>query len=192
MHQSLYIEPFHFHSTGLDGAFVIEPVVRGDERGWLFRTYAEDAYAKAGLNTKWVQMNHSFTQEVGSIRGMHFQYPPYSEVKLVRCVAGAVYDVMIDLRYGSPTMLQWFGIELSATNKKAMYIPQGFAHGFQTLTTNCELVYMHSAVYNPQAEGGLRYNDEAINIKWPVQSSIVSNRDQNHPLITKNFLGIKL
>ena len=192
MNQPLHIEPFYFHPTGLEGAYVVEPIVRGDERGWFFRTYAAEAFAAAGLNTDWVQMNHSFTQENGTIRGMHFQHPPYSEVKLVRCITGAVYDVMVDIRQGSPTFLQWFSIELSAANKKALYIPQGFAHGFQTLTTDCELVYMHSAAYQPAHEGGLLYDEEALGIKWPSSSCTLSERDMNHPPLTKTFLGIKL
>lgn len=135
-------------------------------------------------------MNHSFTKTKGSIRGMHFQYPPHSEVKLVRCIAGAVQDVIVDLRQGSPTFLQWFGMELSALNRQMLYIPQGFAHGFQTLTDNCELLYQHSTIYQPGAEGGLRYNDESINIDWTLEVTVISERDNRHPLIDENFTGI--
>lgn len=137
-------------------------------------------------------MNHSFTRAAGSIRGMHFQYPPHTEVKLVRCIAGAVLDVIVDLRKDSPTFLQWFGCELSAENKKLIYIPDGFAHGFQTLTDNAELLYQHSTIYQPGAEGGLRYNDERLKIDWPLESTVISERDKNHPLIDGGFAGIAL
>jgi len=121
---------------------------------------------------------------------MHFQYPPHSEVKLVRCVAGAVLDVIVDLRHGSSTFLQWFGTELSAANRQMLYIPQGFAHGFQTLTDDCELLYQHSTIYQPGAEGGLRYNDEALNIQWPLEVTVISERDKGHSLIDNSFTGI--
>ena len=172
------------------GSFVIEPKPFEDDRGWFFRNYSEDAFAAMGLNTAWPQMNHSFTKAKGSIRGMHFQYPPHGEVKLVRCIAGAVLDVIVDIRQGSSTFLQHFATELSASNKQLLYIPQGFAHGFQTLTHDCELLYQHSTIYQPGAEGGLRYNDEAINIQWPEQLTIISERDRSHTLIDEGFTGI--
>ncbi len=161
-----------------------------DERGWFFRNYSEDAFAAMGLNTGWPQMNHSFTKTKGSIRGMHFQHPPHSEVKLVRCIAGAVLDVIVDLRQGSPTFLQWFGTELNAANRQMLYIPQGFAHGFQTLTNDCELLYQHSTIYQPGAEGGLRYNDESLNIQWPLEGTVISERDRNHKFMDNLFSGI--
>lgn len=190
--QVLSIDPFYFHPIYLEGAYLIEPIVREDNRGWFFRSYAAEAFESAGLHTQWLQMNHSYTKTPGTIRGMHFQHPPYSEVKTVRCIAGAVYDVIIDLRQGSPTFLQWFGTELTAANKKTLYIPQGFAHGFQTLTHDCELAYQHSVAYQPGAEGGIKYNEERIGIQWPLPVSIISGRDAVHTLITKDFTGIKL
>lgn len=192
MNPVLHIDPFYFYTLPLAGAYIIEPVVREDNRGWFFRSYAAEIFADAGLNTEWLQMNHSYTHSSGTIRGMHFQHPPFSEVKTVRCIAGAVYDVIVDLRAGSPTFLQWYGTELTAANKKTIYIPQGFAHGFQTLTNNCELAYQHSAAYQPGAEGGLKYNDEKLGIAWPLPLTVISDRDAAHPLLTSDFTGIKL
>jgi dTDP-4-dehydrorhamnose 3,5-epimerase len=135
-------------------------------------------------------MNQSFTKAKGSIRGMHYQFPPNSEIKVVRCIAGAVYDVIIDLRKNSKTFLQWSGIELSAQKKNMLYIPEGFAHGFQTLIENCELVYFHSEYYTSGNEGGIRYNDPALRITWPLNVTEVSERDSNNPLLDNHFKGI--
>ena len=126
----------------------------------------------------------------GTIRGMHYQVPPFSEIKLVRCIAGAVYDVIIDLREGSHTYLRHFGTELSGENKKMIYIPEGFAHGFQALTDNCELIYHHSQFYAPGMEAGIRYNEPAVNIEWPLPVINVSARDNEHPFIDANFKGL--
>jgi dTDP-4-dehydrorhamnose 3,5-epimerase len=135
-------------------------------------------------------MNHSTTYSKGSLRGMHYQLPPFREIKMVRCIAGAVFDVIIDIRTDSATFLQWFGIELSAANKKMLYIPEGFAHGFQCLTDNCELIYHHTEFYTPNAEGGLRYDDPKINIQWPLPVGVVSARDAGHAYLTDDFKGI--
>jgi dTDP-4-dehydrorhamnose 3,5-epimerase len=135
-------------------------------------------------------MNHSVTFKKGTVRGMHYQLPPFSEIKMVRCIVGAIYDVIVDIRANSPTYLQWFGTELSAKNKKMMYIPEGFAHGFQTVTDDCELIYHHSNFYTPNSEGGLKFNDKSINIDWPLAVTEISERDNSHPLIDANFKGI--
>jgi dTDP-4-dehydrorhamnose 3,5-epimerase len=135
-------------------------------------------------------MNHSYTGNASTVRGMHYQLAPYKEIKMVRCIAGRIYDVIIDLRAGSPTFMQWRGVELSALNKKMLFIPEGFAHGFQTLVENCEILYHHSAFYTPEAEAGIRYNDPTINIIWPLPVGTVSERDKNHPLLDNNFKGI--
>jgi dTDP-4-dehydrorhamnose 3,5-epimerase len=137
-----------------------------------------------------VQLNHSVTDKKGTIRGMHFQIEPFREIKMVKCIAGAVYDVIIDLRRDSSTFLKWFGAELSAKNKKMLYIPEGFAHGFQCLGDNCELIYHHSAFYIPGAEGGIRYDDLMIKIKWPLPVTLLSPRDATHPYLDENFKGI--
>ena len=121
---------------------------------------------------------------------MHYQVAPYTEIKMVRCIAGSIYDVIIDLRKDSSSFLQWTGVELSAQNKKMLYIPEGFAHGFQTLSNDCELIYHHTAFYTPGAEGGIRYDDPAIGIEWPLVVADISDRDKNHPLLDKNFKGV--
>ena len=179
-----------FTETTLKGCYTIglEPYV--DERGWFARTYCKNEFGKIGHTAEWVQLNHSFTRNTGAIRGMHYQLPPFSEIKMVRCIAGAVFDVVVDIRKGSATFLQWFGTELSAVNKKMIYIPVGFAHGFQALSDDCELIYHHSQFYQPGVEGGLRYNDTKLNIKWPLPVANVSERDGSHPFLDENFKGI--
>ncbi len=179
-----------FTETILKGSYVIELNAFTDERGWFARTYCKNEFSTIGHYDEWVQMNHSFTKNKGTIRGMHFQLPPFSEIKLVRCIAGAVYDVIIDLRKDSATFLQWFGAELSAQNKKMIYIPQGFAHGFQALSDDCELIYHHSQFYTTGAEGGIKYNDLKMNINWPLAVTNISERDNQHPLLDENFKGI--
>ncbi|MFP5040095.1 dTDP-4-dehydrorhamnose 3,5-epimerase [Parasediminibacterium sp. JCM 36343] len=180
-----------FNELAIDGVFSIQLKPLGDARGWFARTFCKDIFAEHGLNGDWQQMNHSFTAQKGTIRGMHFQYPPHQEIKMVRCIAGAVYDVIIDLREGSPTFLQYVGLELSAANTKMIYIPKGFAHGFQTISENAELVYQHSAEYNPKAEGGIRFDDPAVGIVWPLPVADTSEKDKQHLYIDKAiFKGI--
>lgn len=176
-----------FTPTSLQGNFLITLNRIGDERGWFMRTYNKDDFAQIGLDPEWLQMNHSFTAEKGTVRGMHFQNPPFAEIKLVRCVRGKVWDVAVDLRKSSSTYLKWFAAELSPENNQMMYIPEGFAHGFQALEDNSELVYMHSQVYTPGAEGGLRYDDPLLNIQWPLAPKNISERDRSHPLITDQY-----
>jgi dTDP-4-dehydrorhamnose 3,5-epimerase len=138
-----------------------------------------------------VQVNHSLTRKIGAIRGMHFQRPPRSEIKMVTCIRGKVFDVAIDLRHGSSTFLCWQGIELSAQNHQMMYIPEGFAHGFQTLSEDCELLYFHTEFYSPDFEDGIRYDDEAVGVKWPLQVTSVSQRDMDHlKIVGREFEGI--
>ena len=179
-----------FSPATLDGVYTIdlEPVT--DDRGWFARTFSKDEFERIHHNKEWVQMNHSFTTAKGTIRGMHYQLPPFREIKMVRCVAGAVFDVIIDIRKGSKTFLQWMGVELTAANKKMLYIPEGFAHGFQTLTDNCELLYHHSEFYKPGAESGIRYDDPLVNISWPMPLTVISDRDRTHVLLNESFKGI--
>lgn len=179
-----------FNETILKGNYLIELQPVYDERGWFARTYCDEEFKQIGHSEQWLQMNHSLTRCKGTIRGMHFQRPPHGEIKLVRCIAGAVYDVVVDIRTSSPTFLQWFGAELSAENKMMMYIPEGFAHGFQTLTDNAELIYAHSKEYVSGCEGGLSYQDKALKIEWPLPANKISDRDKQHPLIDKNFTGL--
>ena len=180
-----------FTETALKGSYIISLKPFVDERGWFARTYCKNEFAAIGHDKEWVQMNHSFTAEKGTVRGMHFQHPPFTEIKMVRCIAGAVMDVIVDVRKDSPTFLQHVVVELSAANKQMIYIPEGFAHGFQTLEENTELIYHHSEFYKSGVEGGLRYNDEILNINWPLPVINVSERDNNHPLLMgANFKGI--
>ena len=180
----------NFKPTPLEGSYLIELKPFTDERGWFSRYYCKDLFAQIGHDKEWLQMNHSFTRKKGTLRGMHFQLAPFREIKMVRCIAGVVYDVIIDLRKDSATFLQWFGAEISAANREMIYIPEGFAHGFQCLTDNCELLYHHSAIYQPGHEGGIRYDDPAISINWPLPVEELSERDANHPYLTTQFKGI--
>jgi len=179
-----------FTPTPLPGSYVIEPSPFKDERGWFARVYCKKEFAAIGHNKEWVQLNHSVTYAKGALRGMHYQLPPFKEIKMVRCIAGAVFDVIVDIRKGSPGFLQWYGVELSAQNRKMLYIPEGFAHGFQALTENCELLYHHSEYYTPAAEAGIRYNDPLLNIRWPLPVTDISVRDTQHPLLDNQFNGI--
>jgi dTDP-4-dehydrorhamnose 3,5-epimerase len=179
-----------FNETILKRSFVIDLTPFQDERGWFARTFCKDEFAKIGHTKEWVQMNHSFTKQQGTIRGMHYQLPPFSEIKLVRCIAGAVFDVIVDIRKDSPTFLQWFGVELSATNKKMIYIPEGFAHGFQTLTDDAELIYHHSEFYKSNVESGIKYDEPRVNIDWKLALTNISERDKQHNFLTDDFRGI--
>jgi dTDP-4-dehydrorhamnose 3,5-epimerase len=179
-----------FTPTPLGGSFIIEPQPFVDERGWFARVYCKNEFQQIGHQAEWVQLNHSVSHQIGTVRGMHFQLPPFREIKMVRCIAGAVFDVIVDIRNDSPTFLQWFGTELSAANKKMLYIPEGFAHGFQTLIDNSELIYHHSDFYTPGSEGGLKYDDRFLNIRWPLSVSLLSDRDAGHPYLDEKFKGV--
>jgi len=179
-----------FEATPLDGSYIVYPEVREDERGWFARTYCKKEFARIGHQKEWVQLNHSSSKDKGTLRGLHYQLKPYSEVKLVRCVFGKVFDVIVDLREGSESFLQWFAAEISEENRKMMYIPEGFAHGFQCLTDNCQLIYHHSEFYNPEAEAGLKFDDPRLNIKWPFPVTNISDRDLSHAYIDETFKGI--
>ena len=179
-----------FNETSIPDSFIIEIQKNGDDRGWFSRTFCKEEFKQINHHAEWVQMNHSFTKQKGTIRGMHYQNQPHTEIKLIRCIAGAVYDVIIDVRKNSSTFLKWFGVELSAQNGKMIYVPQGFAHGFQTLSDNVELIYHHSSFYVPNVEGGIKYDDPTININWPLELTNISERDKQHDLLTENFIGI--
>jgi len=179
-----------FTETPLAGSYVVELKPFADDRGWFARYYCKNSFAEIGHTKEWVQMNHSVSYAKGTIRGMHFQVEPYREIKMVRCIAGAVFDVIIDIRKDSATFLQWFGVELSAENKRMLYIPEGFAHGFQCLSDNCELLYHHSEFYQPGAEAGIRYDDPFIDIQWPLPVTVLSGRDASHPLFNNDFKGV--
>lgn len=177
--------------TPIDGLMRVARTPVADARGFLSRLYDRGVLAQAGL-ADIVQVNHTLTRARGTVRGMHFQRPPSAEDKLVSCIRGAVFDVAVDLRAGSPTLLGWHGERLDAGNGLALLIPKGFAHGFQALTDDCELLYLHSAVYDPAAEGALNATDPALAIDWPLPIAARSPRDQAHPPLTPDFEGIRL
>ncbi len=170
-----------FTETELAGAYIIDLDRREDNRGFFARTWAQEEFEAHGLNTRVVQANMSYNHTRGTLRGMHYQRAPYAETKLVRCVQGAIYDVIIDLRPESATYKRWIGVELTAQNRRALYIPEGFAHGFQTLTDNSDVTYQVSEFYTPGAEGGIRYNDPAFEIKWPLEVTVISEKDKQWP-----------
>ncbi len=171
-----------FTETDLPGAFVLELEPHADERGFFARAWCEREFAERGLETHVSQCNVSFNARRGTLRGLHFQAPPHAEAKLVRCIRGAVHDVIVDLRPSSPTFRRWIAVELSAENRRALYIPKGFAHGFQTLVDETELFYQHSEPHAPGFERGVRWNDPAFAIEWPfAESPILSEKDRAWP-----------
>lgn len=180
-----------FIPTPLHGAFEVELEPINDERGLFARTFCKNEFAAIGFCKSIVQINHSITLHRGSIRGMHYQVAPACEIKIIRCSEGSVFDVMVDLRAGSPTFLHWHGVELSKNAMRMVYIPEGFAHGFQTLSDSAELLYHHSEFYSPDHERGLRFDDPALAIEWPLPVGMVSDKDRNYPLVTNVFGGIK-
>jgi len=179
-----------FREMHLPGVYTIALEPFTDHRGSFARTFCRKEFAEHGLETQYVQMNHSKTQLKGTIRGMHYQRPPYTEVKLVRCIRGKVLDVIIDLRSRSATFGQYLTIELSEENELTLYIPAGFAHGFQTLTNDVELLYQHSAYYHPEAEQGIHYADPEFNIPWPKPMTSISKKDKFLTFIDDAFKGI--
>lgn len=178
--------------TALPGVFIVETTRFSDHRGAFARLYCEHELAPIIGGRRIVQINHSRTQTVGAVRGMHFQFPPHAEMKLVRCLKGRVWDVAVDLRADSPTFLQWHGEELTPGNARMLVIPEGCAHGFQVLEADSELLYLHTAFYMPEAEGGVLHNDSRLNIGWPLPVADLSKRDLSHSPIAPDFAGIAL
>ena len=178
-----------FHALHLVGAYRIEPQLIVDERGAFARRFCADTFRDHGLEIDLVQRSISFNARAGTLRGMHFQRPPHLEAKTVRCTRGAIFDVMVDLREGSPTYGRWHGEELSADNRLTLYIPKGFAHGFQTLVDDTEVDYEITPVYVPECSRGFRYDDPILNITWPLRTIVVSDRDKALPA---SFKGIAL
>ena len=170
-----------FSRLSLSGAYLIELEPRQDERGFFSRLYCQREFLAEGLSDGLVQVNDSFSRYRGTLRGLHYQLPPHRETKLVRCVRGAVWDVILDLRDESATFGQWLGRELTAENRAMMYVPKGFAHGFLTLTDDCELVYFVDEFYTPECERGIRWNDPFFKIDWPLLPEVISERDLAHP-----------
>jgi dTDP-4-dehydrorhamnose 3,5-epimerase len=172
-----------FQESPLAGAYTIELDRLEDERGFFARSYSAEEFAARGLPAAMPQSSVSFNARRGTLRGLHYQAEPHAEDKLVRCTAGAIYDVIVDLRPGSPSAKRWFGVELSAANHRSLFVPKGLAHGFMTLRDDTEVLYMISVPYAPGFERGLRWNDPAIGISWPASPSVVAARDAAFPLL---------
>lgn len=170
-----------FRETKLAGAFVIEPEKREDERGFFARTFCREEFSAHGLNPDIAQCNVSFNKRKGTLRGMHYQAPPFAEAKLVRCTAGAIFDVIIDLRKPSETFRQYFTVELCASSGRMLYVPEGFAHGFQTLLDNTEVFYQMSRPYAAHCARGVRWNDPCFGIEWPPDERTMVERDRDYP-----------
>lgn len=170
-----------FTETELSGAFIIDVERLSDDRGFFARAWCEDQFAAYGISRTPLQANVSSNPKKGTLRGMHFQLAPFEESKLVRCTRGAIYDVIVDLREESPTFGKWIGVELTADSFRQLFVPERFAHGFITLEDNTDVFYQVSAKYTPGAERGLRWDDPAINIKWPIEPRLISEKDRNHP-----------
>ncbi|MGG1514075.1 dTDP-4-dehydrorhamnose 3,5-epimerase [Paenibacillus oryzisoli] len=168
-------------TTKLEGVLILEPDVFGDHRGYFMESYHQAKWAENGVGMTFVQDNHSLSEEVGVLRGLHYQLPPYAQTKLVRVVTGAIYDVAVDIRPGSPTFGQWVGVELSEANKRQLLVPQGFAHGFCTLAPHTQVLYKVDAYYSKEHDRGIMWNDPEIGITWPTASPILSEKDGKHP-----------
>lgn len=186
------MQRFDFIETSLPGLKVVKRKPIGDNRGYLCRLFCNETFSAHGFSRPIAQINHTMTVKQGTVRGMHFQHPPHAEVKLVGCLQGAIFDVAVDLRKDSPTFLQWHAEILSADNHTSLLIPEGFAHGFQTLTNDCELIYLHSMPYNQAAEAALNVLDPMISIAWPQPITERSERDRSHPMLNQDFKGIAL
>ena len=183
---------FDFKETPLAGLKLIQRKRVEDHRGFFSRFFCTEEFLSLGLNNNIAQINHTLTRQIGAVRGLHFQTAPFAETKIVSCLKGEIFDVAVDLRRGSKTFLQWHGEVLSADNGRSLYIPEGFAHGFQALTRDCELIYLHSAPYHQPSEGALSVNDPRLSIRWPLPIAELSDRDSSHPFIDTGFEGIDL
>jgi dTDP-4-dehydrorhamnose 3,5-epimerase len=183
---------FSITDTPLAGLKLIERQRLADDRGFLSRLFCSDELAFAGWEKSIAQINHTFTSKRGTVRGLHYQNTPHTEMKMVSCIRGVIWDVAVDLRFNSPTFMQWHAQILSEDNGHALLIPEGFAHGFQSLENDCELLYMHTMAYSPESEDALRFNEERLAISWPLPISEISARDSSHPPLNLEFIGIKL
>jgi dTDP-4-dehydrorhamnose 3,5-epimerase len=169
-----------FIETRLKGAFVIELEKKGDDRGFFARSFCRNELRDYGLEYEIVQINNSLTEKMHTLRGLHYQLPPRAEVKIVSCIRGSLFDVILDIREGSSTFGEWFGVELSAENRRMLYVPRGFAHGFMTLEDHTEAFYLLTEFYSPELERGIRWNDPKFGIRWPAEPRVVSEKDQSH------------
>jgi dTDP-4-dehydrorhamnose 3,5-epimerase len=182
----------HIQQTGIEGVMVVETTPFVDQRGAFLRLFCEWELSAFLGDRRIVQINSSRTEAAGAVRGLHYQHPPYAEMKLVRCLRGRVWDVPVDLRQGSPTFRHWHAEELTLDNARMLVIPEGCAHGFQTLVADSELLYLHTAFYTPAAEGGVRVDDSRLKIAWPLPITEWSPRDQSLPRLSADFAGIAL
>ena len=169
--------------TELDGVLIIEPKVFGDNRGWFMETYSRRDFEDAGITAEFVQDNRSFSSKKGIIRGLHFQRNPMCQAKLLTCLKGEILDVAVDLRKDSPNYKKWISVKLTAENKKQIFIPKGFAHGFLTLTDDVEIMYQCDELYSPECDGGIRFDDPEIGVEWGVENPILSEKDKNAPYL---------
>lgn len=178
--------------TPITGLKVVESLPHHDSRGAFMRLFCADELQSVLGQRHITQINHSRTTHPGAVRGMHFQFPPHAEMKMVRCLRGRIWDVAVDLRTNSPTFLQWYAQELAPADSQMVVIPEGFAHGFQALEPDSELLYLHTGFYQPSCEGGLRHDDPRLAIAWPMPAQDLSPRDQTHPLLDADFTGVAL
>ncbi|MBI5208112.1 MAG: dTDP-4-dehydrorhamnose 3,5-epimerase [Candidatus Firestonebacteria bacterium] len=176
----------------LEDAYIIDPEPVIDERGSFARLFCKKEFVKIGLKSEIVQINQSITRQKGTIRGLHYQILPMTEMKIVKCIKGSVFDVIVDIRKGFPTFLKWYGDVLSEGNQKMIFIPKGFAHGFQTLEDNCEMLYFHTEFYSKEHDRGLKFNDTALGIQWMLDVKEISKKDSSYLPISNNFMGIEL
>jgi len=181
---------FDCFDTPLAGLKIVQRKPIEDARGFLSRFYCAEEFKVFGFIAPVSQINHTLTHKKGTVRGLHYQQPPHAEIKLVSCLKGEIFDVAVDLRKNSPTFLHWHGEVLSESNQRSLLIPEGFAHGFQTLTDDCELIYLHTAPYVKEAEAALNVTDSRVGIKWPLEITELSERDRSHPMIKNDFEGI--
>lgn len=170
-------------NTDIKDVIIIEPKVFGDKRGWFTETYSKEKFKNLGVDIDFIQDNHSFSSEKGTLRGLHFQLNPKSQSKLVRCTKGSMLDIVVDLRFGSPTYKKWIAVELTEENKKQLLVPKGFAHGFVTLTEDVEVQYKVDEYYSPENDRSIRYDDPEIGIDWGISNPILSDKDLNAPLL---------
>jgi dTDP-4-dehydrorhamnose 3,5-epimerase len=192
MTEGILVNRFNFQTTSIAGLMVVQRKPIEDQRGCFCRFFCADEFRQAGFIKTISQINHSFTRNKGAVRGLHFQYPPRAEVKIVSCLRGEIFDVAVDIRKGASTFLHWHGEVLSAVNQRSLLIPEGFAHGFQALSTNCEVIYLVSAPFHPQLEGAFNVADRMLGIGWPLAITELSPRDKSHSFIDAGFEGITL
>lgn len=181
---------FEFIDTPLANLKIVQRKPIEDSRGFLSRLYCSHELDEAGLNKPIFQVNHTLTRTKGTVRGLHYQNQPYAEAKLITCLRGEIFDIAVDLRKNSPTFLKWHGVVLSEGNCCSLLIPEGFAHGFQTLSDDCELIYLHTAPYVKESEAALNIHDPRVGVEWPLKVAGLSDRDRIHPMVTNDFKGI--